>query len=274
MVRKSYVLQKLETVGQSCPNPFSSDLALANSAYLAVQEDRLIHVSDPDRPVSPCQEAVHQAMVALVSGPDYSCVGAKAAFNGGTYRMGVYGDMTSSAALAGLARDLFTFTQEQGTLGGDFTTFVASFAGPGVASEEQFEVLLWDTLQSLYDVDRLYNPPDPNVAEDPEAVNFGFSFAGRGFFVIGLHPASSRRARQFPWPTLVFNAHFQFDHLKADGRYPKMQAAIRGREMKWQGSLNPNLGDFGTRSEARQYAGRAVDDDWRCPLHVHGQKRG
>ena len=51
--------------------------------------------------------------------------------------------------------------------------------------------------------------------------NFGFSFAGRGFFVIGLHPASSRLARRFPWPTLVFNAHFQFDRLKADGRYPE-----------------------------------------------------
>ena len=97
------------------------------------------------------------------------------------------------------------------------------------------------------------------------------------FFVIGLHPASSRRARQFPWPTLVFNAHKQFDRLKADGRYPKMQAAIRVREMAWQGSLNPNLSDFGARSEARQYAGRAVEDNWRCPFQVHGargQERG
>ena len=121
--------------------------------------------------------------------------------------------------------------------------------------------------------DGLFHPPDPKVADDPEAANFGFSFAGRGFFVIGLHPASSRRARRFPWPTLVFNAHFQFDRLKADGRYPKMQAAVRAREMAGQGSLNPNLSDFGTRSEARQYAGRAVSDDWRCPFHVHGEKK-
>ena len=234
----------------------------------------MILVSDPSAPVLPCQEGVHQALRAFIAGPDYSCVGAKAAFNSGTYRLGVYGDMGGSAALAGLARDLFTFTQEQPTMGGDFTTFVASFAGPEIAGEEQFEALLWDTLQSLYDVDRLFNPADPNVAEDPEADDFGFSFAGRGFFVIGLHPASSRLARRFPYPTLVFNAHFQFDRLKADGRYPKMQKAIRTRELGWQGSLNPNLSDFGVSSEARQYAGRAVEADWKCPLHLHGQKRG
>ena len=141
-----------------------------------------------------------------------------------------------------------------------------------MTGEEEFEGHLWTALQTLYDVDRLYNPPDPKVAEDPEAGDFGFSFAGRGFFVIGLHPASSRLARRFPWPTLVFNAHAQFDRLKADGRYPKLQGAIRAREMALQGSLNPNLSDFGERSEARQYSGRAVGEDWRCPFHMHGKK--
>lgn len=259
---------------QLLTNPFDSDLALANSAYGGWQEGRLIRVGEPDRPLSPCQEHIHAVFRDFIFSPPFSCVGARAAFNSAAYRMGVYGEMTSSGALAGLARDLFTFVQEQETMGSDFTTFAASFAGPDIGSEEEFEAQLWTVLQALYDVDRLYNPPDPKVADDPEAGNFGFSFAGRGFFVIGLHPASSRQARQFPWPTLVFNAHFQFDRLKADGRYSKMQAAIRAREMAWQGSLNPNLSDFGQRSEARQYAGRAVDENWRCPFHVHGQKRG
>jgi len=34
-----------------------------------------------------------------------------------------------------------------------------------------------------------------------------------------------------------------------------------------QGSLNPNLADFGERSEARQYSGREVEEHWRCPFH-------
>ena len=161
--------------------------------------------------------------------PQFSCVGAKAALNSGQYLLGAYGSMTDSASLAGLARDLYLFTQEQTRVGSDFTTFAACFSGQTAADEQEFEAHLWDVLQSLYDVDRLYNLPDAGVAEDPAAENFGFRLAGRGFFVIGLHPASSRLARQFPWPTPVFNTHYQFDHLKADGRSGKMQAAIRAR---------------------------------------------
>lgn len=264
------------SAGQCCPdymtNPFDSDLARVNSAYLGFEDGQLIQVGEPERPPCGFQKKVHAEFRARLLDPRFSCVAARAAVNSGVYRLGVYGDMTDGGALAGLARDLFTFTQEQPTLGSDFTTFAASFAGPEGMGEEEFELHLWTALQTLYDVDRLYNPADLKVAEDPEAGDFGFSFAGRGFFVIGLHPDSSRLARQFPWPTLVFNSHAQFDQLKADGRYPKMQRAIRARELAWQGSLNPNLSEFGVRSEARQYSGRAVEEDWRCPFHIHQAK--
>ena len=250
-------------------NPFDSDLARANSTYAEPEGGRLVRVLEPEKTLTPCQQGVHDDLRTFLLDPQFSCVGAKAAFNADTYRMGVYRDMTDSGALAGLARDLFAFVQEQESLGSDFTTFMASFLGPHVKDEAGFEAHLWDTIQTLYDVDRLYNPSDPGASDDPESGEFGFSFAGRAFFVVGLHPASSRLARRFAWPTLVFNAHSQFDRLKADGRYAKMQAAIRARELSWQGSLNPNLAAFGEASEARQYAGRAVEEEWRCPFHVH-----
>jgi FPC/CPF motif-containing protein YcgG len=88
--------------------------------------------------------------------------------------------------------------------------------------------------------------------------------------VVGLHPASSRFARRFAWPTLVFNAHHQFDRLRAEGRYDRMQEVIRSRELALQGDLNPNLGDFGSLSEARQYSGRPAEAGWRCPFHAGG----
>jgi hypothetical protein len=47
-----------------------------------------------------------------------------------------------------------------------------------------------------------------------------------------------------------------------------MQEVIRSRERNLQGTLNPNLGDFGVRSEARQYSGRPTEPDWRCPFHA------
>jgi FPC/CPF motif-containing protein YcgG len=66
----------------------------------------------------------------------------------------------------------------------------------------------------------------------------------------------------------VFNAHHQFEKLREEGRYARMQEVIRCRERNLQGTLNPNLADFGTSSEARQYSGRPVEEEWRCPFHA------
>src|SRR5215204_4076537 len=107
---------------------------------------------------------------------------------------------------------------------------------------------------------------DTAVSSDPDDPRFAFSFGGRAFFLIGLHPGSSRWARRFAWPTIVFNAHHQFERLRTTGRYDPLQAAIRDRDTALQGSTNPTLAAFGTASEARQYAGRAVEPDWRCPF--------
>lgn len=49
------------------------------------------------------------------------------------------------------------------------------------------------------------------------------------------------------------------------GDYPEMQKATRARDRALQGSVNPNLADFGVASEARQYSGREMGNDWQCP---------
>jgi FPC/CPF motif-containing protein YcgG len=194
-------------------------------------------------------------------------VGAKSAIRRGSYRFGLYAEMGSPGSTAGLARDLFDFVEEQDDLDGEFSTFVACFEGPVGLDEEAFEGLLWAQLQRLHEQDRRHHLWNPSVSPDPEDPEFAFSFAGRAFFVVGLHAASSRFARRFAWPTLVFNAHHQFDKLREEGRYDRVQEVIRNRERDLQGSLNPNLADFGTRSEARQYSGRPVEEEWRCPFH-------
>ena len=107
------------------------------------------------------------------------------------------------------------------------------------------------------------SPWADDVATDPDDPRFSLSLGGHPFFVIGLHPLASRIARRFEAPALVFNSHRQFDRLRADGRYAKMQAATRQRDLALQGSLNPNLADFGAAAETRQYSGRAVEADWR-----------
>ncbi len=84
--------------------------------------------------------------------------------------------------------------------------------------------------------------------------------------MVGLSPVASRSARRFAWPTLVFNAHEQFEHLRAEGRYGGLQDRIRARELRLDGALNPNLADFGHHSEARQYSGRPTEATWTCPF--------
>ena len=246
-------------------NPFDGELAQANSAYASFRGGGLVR--EPcGGPVTPLQEFVHDSLRALVLNPRFSCVGAKAAIRRGQYRTGLYGTIGSRGAVAGLARDLFDFVEDLPHIGGDFTTFVASFGGPHVVDEADFEQLLWAQLQGLYEQDRLHHGWDQAVSADPDDPNFSFSFARRAFFVVGLHPASSRYARRFAWPTLVFNVHEQFERLREGGRFARVREVIRAREIELQGSLNPNLSDFGELTEARQYSGRPVGEGWRCPF--------
>ena len=215
----------------------------------------------------------------------HPCVAARAAFNAGAHRFGLYGPPASPGAAADLAADLRRFLTDgpaaaaRGESGDDpyqFATFIAVFDAPGRPGavpdrfahtddpEAAFEAALWAQLAALHAVDG--DPWDPATAADPAHDKFSFSFAGTSFYVIGMHPDASRPARRFPRPALVFNLHAQFERLRASGRYEKMRDVIRDRDRRQTGSMNPMLTDFGRRSEARQYSGRVVGDDWRCPF--------
>ena len=84
--------------------------------------------------------------------------------------------------------------------------------------------------------------------------------------MVGLHPAASRPARRFKRPVLVFNLHDQFERLRAEGRYERMRERIMERDKALAGSTNPMLARHGDASAARQFSGRAVEKDWRCPF--------
>ena len=247
-------------------NPFDSKQALESSNYAAFIDKKLVAGEDLSEKPDPLLGFIHDSFRSLVLNPQFSCVGAKSAIQQGGYRFGHYEELASTEATAGLARDLFHFLQEQPLLDGEFTTFVATFSNPIIHSEEQFEKLLWQQLQQLYEVDVPLHAWDPQVSDDPDNPHFAFSFAAHSFFVVGLHPVASRYTRRFAWPTLVFNLHEQFEKLREEGRFQRMQEVIRSRETALQGSINENLSDYGSKSDARQYSGRPVSDDWECPF--------
>ena len=65
---------------------------------------------------------------------------------------------------------------------------------------------------------------------------------------------------------IVFNIRAQFEQLRREGRYEKLRESILTRDIALAGSMNPMIARHGEASEARQYSGREVGDDWVCPF--------
>lgn len=212
------------------------------------------------------QLEIEREFESFVNGASFSCLAGKGVVHQQGHRVRPYAPLGTRDATIALAADLMAFT----TSASPVTTlraFVAVFPERVPRSEIAFERRLWAQLQRLHDHDRPNTRWDPSVSDDADDPMFSFSFAECAHFVVGLHAYSSRISRRFRWPALVFNPHSQFGHLRGEGRFARMQQAIRDREITVQGSLNPNLADFGERSEARQYSGREVEKDWKCPFH-------
>jgi FPC/CPF motif-containing protein YcgG len=208
-------------------------------------------------------ETARVAFASFVTDPAFPCLGAKAALNAGSYVLSTYEELASPGIAHALHADLVAFTESEMAQTSEYASFIAVFRNPRAIVERTFERLLWSQLQQLHELDKVEAVWDPSVSSDPDDARFSYSIGGRAYYVIGLHGDSSRLARRFPWPAMVFNPHAQFEKLRNDGKWKRMQASIRERDVALQGSVNPMLSDFGDKSEARQYSGRLVEPDWR-----------
>ncbi len=206
---------------------------------------------------------VVKAVEAKVLDVSFPCLGAKSVFHRGRFAVRRYGTLGGTAHHDQLVADLLEYTS--GTdLSEGFASFLAVYDGPDITDEAHFEKLLWSELRGLHRSD----PADwsPLVSPDPKDPHFGFSLGGTPYFVVGMHPRASRLARRTPQPVLVFNFHEQFQLLRRSGHYSRMREAIRTRDIRLQGSINPMVEDHGATSEARQYSGRPVEADWSAPF--------
>jgi len=210
-------------------------------------------------------EKIESAFREFVRQPDFPCLGAKSVIRLNNYTLRAYGALGDESGARALVADLARFGEE--LCDDALSAFVAVFPHAHPEDEVVFERRLWKQLQLLHEADPEGARWAEGASSDPADPHFSFSVGGRAFFVVGLHPLSSRLARRFRWPTLVFNPHEQFTRLREEGRFEGLRSAIRTRDIALQGTGNPNLSDFGERSEASQYSGRPTEDDWKCPFH-------
>lgn len=217
------------------------------------------------------QEELRALLHDHVGAKEFPCVGAKSALARDTLEVlacdridSAWDDLRIHDGLLGWAH---AYKQDPSL----FRSFAVVFEGPNDLSEAEFEHALWARVQSLSDKDVWRGQEyDTRVSPDPSNPHFSLSFGGEAFFIVGLHPQSSRPARRFARPAMIFNLHDQFETLRAQGKYETMREKIMVRDETIAGSRNPMLSRHGDSSEARQYSGRVVDEAWRCPFNYSG----
>ncbi len=212
---------------------------------------------------------ITQEYLAYIDNKEFPCIAAKAALAKQQISCMVAEHMACPNDDENILKFIYSFIEDYRSSSEFYHTAAVIFKKPGFLTEEMFESMLWQRLQGLADLDAKEHGYDERVSADPTSANFSFSLKEEAFYIIGLHPSSSRMARQFNYPTLVFNPHAQFEQLREKTKYDKMKVVVRKRDIIYSGSINPMLVDFGETSEASQYTGRNHDKSWKCPLKIN-----
>lgn len=248
-------------------NPYSSNFKLNRRKLRYGKESKKLQGANGLECSDPVVIKLHADFIEKIDG-NYPCVFAKSVLNKGSYMISFYENIASREDTLALCEDIFDFLQFQTEIAcRDFSTFVAVFVKSVIVEELEFEEKLWRQLDMMRSIDGRNCDWDPAYSSDPTNEDFSFSFGGRGYFVVGGHPRSSRISRRFMYPTIIFNAQFQFEKLKDIGVMDRFREIIRNRDIDMQGNINPGLASIGkTISEARLYSGRLVELDWTCPF--------
>jgi len=200
----------------------------------------------------------------------HPCVMANSVFAMNNFQLEIYDDINSYEVINPILINIENYLNNYDYESKEFQSLIVCFKNNKFETELQFEEAMWHFLQRLHNQDD--TPWDQTVNPDPNDPNFSFSLKGKAFYIIGMHPTSSRLARSAPYCTIVFNLHWQFEKLRDMGIYDRVKNRIRKRDKELQGSINPVLADYGSDTETKQYSGRAVEQEWTCPFHNKNKK--
>jgi FPC/CPF motif-containing protein YcgG len=212
------------------------------------------------------ENAIIRSFFDFLNDKAFPCVSARAALGRQQVSCFVANNMACPKDDLAILHFLYDFVDTYRKSNEIFYSAAIIFEGPLLLTENAFDELLWERLQALSNLDSVNYCYDKRVDPDPASANFSFSIKEEAFFIIGMHASSTRAARQFRYPTLVFNPHAQFEKLKQKNKYQPIRNITRKRDIAYSGSVNPMLDDFGQSSEALQYSGRRYDNQWKCPF--------
>ncbi len=195
----------------------------------------------------------------------FPCVAAKDALAKSRLKVFVAGHLGCPSDDAEILKFIYEFISDYRKMPEGFHSAAIIFPSNNKLSEIEFDTMMWTRLAALQKMDAVNYQYDKRVNDDPQSSDYSFSLMEEAFFIVGMHPGSSRAARRSPYSVLIFNPHQQFEKLKKNDRYEKLKTIVRKRDIAFSGSLNPMLSDFGKRSEIFQYSGRKYNDEDECP---------
>jgi uncharacterized protein len=222
----------------------------------------------------PDSEKICDEIRSLILQENYPCVAAIQSVIRNDYLIAIYKQFGNGAQWKQLRADLLHYVGLQRETQSRYLSFWAVFTSATKIpdNEVDFEKHLWRELSLLSSEEERSADWDRNDSSNPNDGSFCLSLNGSKLFVVGLHPQSSRKARRFPYPAMVFNTLSQFEQFEDDGTYQAMVNIIRHRDLKFQGSINPMVLAHGDVWESIQYSGRENPSSWKCPFQFIKQQ--
>ena len=211
-------------------------------------------------------EEIVNEYLAFLHQKDFPCVAAKAALSRSQIQCMIAPHMTCPSTDNTILMFLYNFVDSYRTSEAPYHSAAVIFRDPVAMDETLFDAFLWQRLKSLSSLDKENYTHDRRVDSSPASSQYSFSLKEEAFFILGLNPGSSRKARRFRYPAIIFNPHAEFEKLRNANRFDKMKEVVRKRDIVFSGSVNPMLADFGAASEVYQYSGIHYGPDWKCPL--------
>ena len=167
----------------------------------------------------PNTTAIHHEIRSLILQKYYPCVAAIQSVVRNDYVIGTYGQFGSGTHWHKLRADLLTFLALQRSTQSRYMSFWAVFTPHNQSPDNEidFEEKFWRELSLLSSEEERAVDWGKIHSSDPNDPAFCLSLNGEQLFVVGLHPESSRFARRFSRPAMVFNALSQFETFEKEG---------------------------------------------------------